>query len=155
MEKPDSWRSWVAMFVVVGLVVLALPITVLTGRIAWWYCFGGPPLDMDAPHGGKVVAHIDVLGSHPPEIARIRITDTATGATVWDAKPTSPVSECWNRCWNLTLRTGENQASFAAGRQQFISQVPAGPTFSLRAGTQYLFEVWDRKGRVERDRFTL
>jgi len=117
--------------------------------------FVGPPLDFDAPHNGQVVAHIDVLGKQPPDIARIRITEIATGVTVWDVKPTTARSECWNRCWNLTLRAGSNPASFAAGHQQFNASVPQDPSFSLARGRAYLFEVWDSKGRVERDRFTL
>jgi hypothetical protein len=115
----------------------------------------GPPLDFDAPHNGQVVAHIDVLGKVPPDIARIRVSEVTTGATVWDVKPTTSRSECWNRCWNLTLRAGSNPASFAAGDQQFNASVPQDLSFSLRRGTAYLFEVWDSKGRVERNRFTL
>jgi hypothetical protein len=117
--------------------------------------FVGPPLDFDAPHNGQVVVHIDVLGKQPPDIARIRVTDVATGATVWDVTPTTPTSECWNRCWNLTLSAGSNPASFAAGHQQFTASVPQASSFSLARGRAYLFEVWDSKGRVGRDGFTL
>jgi hypothetical protein len=123
--------------------------------IGGYVYFIGPPLDFDAPHDGQVVAHIDVLGKQPPDIARIRITEIATGTTVWDVTPTTPASECWNRCWNLTLRTGSNPASFAAGRQQFKASVPQDASFSLARGRAYLFEVWDSKGRIEHDRFTL
>ena len=115
----------------------------------------GPPLDVDAPHNGQVVAHIDVLGKFPPDLARIRVTEVATGATIWDVKPTTPRAECWNRCWNLTLKAGSNPAAFAAGDQQFNASVPHGASFSLLRGTAYRFEVWDSRGRVERDRFTL
>jgi hypothetical protein len=117
--------------------------------------FVGPPLDFDAPHDGRVVIHIDVLGKQPPDIARISITDIATGATVWDVKSTTPQGECWNRCWNLTLRAGSNPASFAAGRQQFNASVPQESSFSLTRGRRYLFVVWDSKGRAAHERFTL
>ena len=62
---------------------------------------------------------------------------------------------CWNGCWNLTLRSGPNRASFAAGRQTFKATVPKAPTFILARGTAYLFEVWDSEGRVQRHGFTL
>jgi hypothetical protein len=143
----------IALLVLVGLLG---PRIVPLAQIGLWYITdGGPPLDFDAPHNGQVVAHIDILGTVPPDIARIRITEVLSGATVWDVKPTTAQSECWNQCWNLTFRTGANPASFAAGHQQFNPLVPQGPSFSLAAGTVYLFEAWDSKGRVARNRFTL
>lgn len=145
-------RIFVAAFILVGL---AVPFASLAAIRGGYVYFLGPPLDFDAPHDGQVVAHIDVLGKDPPDIARIRVTDIATGATVWDLTPATPRSECWNRCWNLTLRAGSNPASFSAGHQQFHASVPQDPFFSLRRGTPYLFEVWDSKGRVAADRFTL
>ena len=117
--------------------------------------FVGPPLDFDRPHDGQVVAHIDVLGTVPPDIARIRVSEVATGTTVWDVTPATARAECWNRCWNLTLKAGSNPASFAAGHQRFNASLPQGPSFSLTRGTAYLFEVWDSKGRVAHDQFTL
>jgi hypothetical protein len=143
---------FLAAFILVGLVApFAFEAAVLPGYVY----FVGPPLDFDAPHNGQVVAHIDVLGKQPPDIARIRITEVATGLTVWDVKPTTARSECWNGCWNLTLRAGSNPASFAAGHQEFTASVPQDPSFSLKRGTAYLFVVWDSKGRVEHERFTL
>jgi len=144
-------RIFVAALILVGLAPFA---AVAAARASYVY-FIGPPLDFDRPHDGQVVAHIDVLAKLPPDIARIRVTDVATGATVWDAKPTTPRSESWNRCWNLTLRAGSNPASFAAGHQQFNASVPQESSFSLERGTAYLFEVWDSKGRVAHDRFAL
>jgi hypothetical protein len=117
--------------------------------------FVGPPLDFDRPHNGQVVAHIDVLGQVSPDIARIRVSELATGATMWDVKPATARRECWGRCWNLTLEAGSNPASFAAGDQQFNVSVPQGPSCSLTRATRYLFEVWDSKGRVERAGFIL
>ena len=141
-----------ALLVFVGLIGPVLP----PANAALWYVTGGgPPLDFDAPHDGKVVAHIDVLGKFTTDLARIRISEFSTGATVWDVMATTAKSECWNGCWNLTLRAGSNPASFAAGHQEFNASVPQGPSFSLTRGTAYLFEVWDSKGRVEHDRFTL
>jgi len=144
---------WVggALLVSIGLLGPAVPLV----HAGFWYVVGWPPLDFDAPRDGQVIVHIDVLGKLPPDIARIRVSEVATGATVWDMKPTTARSECWNGCWNLTLRAGSNPASFAAGHQQFNASVPQGPSFSLTRGTAYLFEVWDSKGRVEHDRFTL
>ena len=124
-------------------------------QVALWYVTGGPPLDFDAPHNGQVVAHIDVLGRFTTDIARIRITEVSSGATVWDVKPTTARSECWNSCWNLTLKTGSNPASFAAGHQQFNASIPQASSFALTPGTAYLFEAWDSKGRVQHDRFKL
>ena len=116
---------------------------------------GGPPLDFDAPHDGQVIAHIDVLGSIPPDISRIRITNTADNTVVWDVKPLSNQSECWNNCWNLKFQVGPNPSSFVAGHQAFVAQVPQAPTFSLAQGTLYLFEAWDGQGRVQSHRFRL
>jgi hypothetical protein len=147
-----SSRVFVAAFILVGLAApFVFPALVLPGYVR----FVGPPLDFDAPRNGQVVAHIDVLGRVPPDIARIRVSEAATGVTVWDVKPTTARSECWNRCWNLTLKAGPNPASFAAGEQQFHASVPQASSFSLTRGTEYLFEVWDSKGRVDHDRFTL
>ena len=145
-------RIFVAAFILVGLVApFAFEAAVLPGYVY----FVGPPLDFDAPHNGQVVVHIDVLGKIPPDIARICVTEVATGATVWDVKPATARSECWNRCWNLTLRAGANPASFIAGHQQFSASDPRDPSFSLTRGTAYLFVVWDSRGRVAHDRFTL
>jgi len=142
----------VALLVSVGLIG---PRIGPWGQVALWYVTGGPPLDFDAPRNGQVIAHIDVLGKVPPDIARIRISEASSGATVWDVTPSTPRSECWNGCWNLTLKAGVNSASFTAGHQQFNASVPRGPAFSLTPGTAYLFETWDSKGRVARHRFTL
>ena len=145
-------RFFVAAFILAGLVApFALKGVLMQGYVH----FVGPPLDFGAPHDGEVVVHIDVLGKVPPDIARIRVTEVATGATVWDVKPATAQSECWNRCWNLTLRAGPNPASFAAGHQQFNASAPQDASFSLRRGTAYLFVVWDSKGRAAHERFTL
>ena len=138
------------------LVVGVSPFVASVGlRAGYWPLFFGPPLDFDRPHDGQVVAHIDVLGETPPDIARIRISEVSTGATVWDVKPTTAKSECWNGCWNLTFKAGSNPSSFTAGHQQFTSSVPQEPSYSLTPGTVYLFEVWDSRGRVKQNRFTL
>ena len=142
----------VALLVFIGLLG---PRVVPLGHVALWYVTGGPPLDFDAPHDGQVIAHMDLMRGLPPDIARIRISEFATGATVWDVKPARALRVCWNGCWNLTLRAGPNPASFAAGRQRFNASVPTVPTFLLTRGTPYLFEVWDSKGRVQHQRFTL
>jgi hypothetical protein len=152
---------------IISSVLLALSATLLvligfTGprpvppaEVALWAATGGPPLAFDAPHEGQVVAHMDLMRGVPPDIARIRISESATGATVWDVKPVRALRVCWNACWNLTLSAGPNPASFAAGRQQFQASVPKAPAFVLTRGTAYLFEVWDSEGRVQRQGFTL
>ena len=144
------------------LAALTLVVVGLTGprpvppaEVALWAATGGPPLDFDPPHDGQVVAHMDLMRGLPPDIARIRVSASATGATVWDVQPSPALRVCWNGCWNLTLSAGPNSASFAAGRQKFKAAVPKTPTFSLTRGTAYVFEVWDSKGRVQRQRFTL
>ena len=142
----------IALLVLVGLLG---PRVVPFAQVALWYVTGGPPLDFDAPHDGQVIAHIDVLGRFAPDISRIRITNTADGTVVWDVKPLSNRSECWNKCWNLKFQVGPNQSSFMAGHQAFAAQVPQAPTFSLAQGTLYLFEAWDGKGRVQSQRFRL
>jgi hypothetical protein len=156
---PVSDRNVAGMVVLcaIGAVfaLMVLPVVAIGGQVAAWAVFGGPPLDFDAPHNGQVVAHIDVLGRYPPNIAGIRISEAKTHTVVWDVRPATVKSECWNHCWNLTLKAGENPAAFLAGHQQFLSQVPSTRLFSLAPGVQYLFEVWDSKGHVERHRFTL
>ena len=146
-KKGLLWLG-IALLVLVGLLGPRVP-------LALWYVTGGPPLDFDAPHDGQVIAHIDVLGRIAPDISRIRITNAADNTVVWDVKPLSNQSECWNRCWNLTFQVGPNAASFAAGHQAFVAQVPQTPTFSLAPGVLYLFEAWDGKGRLQSDRFKL
>jgi len=145
-------RTFVAALILVGL---AAPFVSVAAALPGYVYFVGPPLDFDAPHDGQVVAHIDVLGKQPPDIARIRISEAATGVTVWDVTPTTARTECWNGCWNLTLRAGVNAASFAAGRQRFAASVPQTRSFALARGPPYLFEVWDSRGRVARERCTL
>src|SRR5262249_49525026 len=49
----------------------------------------GPPLGFALLRNGEVVAHIDALGRWPPDVARIRVSEVATSATVWDVKPTT------------------------------------------------------------------
>ena len=146
--------SWLGIALLVSLGLLG-PRAVPLAHVAVWYVTGGPPLDFDAPHDGQVIAHIDVLGRIAPDISRIRITNTADGTVVWDVKPLSNRSECWNNCWNLKFQVGPNQSSFMAGHQAFAAQVPQAPTFSLAQGTLYLFEAWDGKGRVKSERFRL
>jgi len=114
-----------------------------------------PISGFDEPRDGEVIAHMDLMGGLPPDIARIRISEFATGGTVWDVKPAPALRVCWNGCWNLTLRAGLNPSSFAAGRQRFKASVPAEPTFLLTRAAAYLFEVWDSQGRVQRHGFTL
>src|SRR5438093_8853971 len=101
-KKGFLWLG-IALLVFVGLLG---PRVFPLAQVALWYVTGGPPLDFDAPHNGQVVAHIDVLGSFTTDIARIRIREVSSGATVWDVRPTTTHSECWNGCWNLTLKTG-------------------------------------------------
>lgn len=141
-----------ALLVALGLLG---PRVVPLAHVALWYVTGGPPLDVDAPHDGQVIAHLDVLGRIAPDISRIRITNAGDGTVVWDARPLSNRSECWNSCWNLTFHVGPNPASFNAGRQAFAAQVPQAPAFALAQGTLYLFEAWDGKGRVRSQRFRL
>src|SRR4029078_12766031 len=93
-------RIFVAAFILVGLVApFAFEAAVIPGFL---YSLG-PPLDLDAPRNGQVVVHIDVLGKQPPDIARIRVTDIATGAIVWDVKTTKQTRECWHRCWDIAV----------------------------------------------------
>jgi hypothetical protein len=151
-------RKFVLAFILVGLVFpFASFFAALGGYTAAsvWGFVGPPPLYFRFPHNGEVVAHVDHLGRWPPDIARIRVSEAATGVTVWDVKPATARSECWSGCWSVTLRAGSNPASFAAGHQQFSASLPQPPSFSLTRGTAYLFEVWDSKGRLKRDRFTL
>ena len=141
-----------ALLVLIGLLG---PRAVPPAEVALWAATGGPPLYFDAPQDGQVIAHMDLMRGLPPDIARIHISEVATGATVWDVQPSPALRVCWNGCWNLTLSAGPNPASFAAGRQTFKATVPKTSTFWLTQGTAYLFEVWDSKGRVQRHSFTL
>lgn len=150
-KKGLLWLG-VALLVSIGLLG---PRAAPLGQVALWYVTGGPPLDFDAPHDGQVTAHIDVLSRIAPDISRIRITNIADNAVVWDVKPLSNRSECWNNCWNLQFKIGPNPSSFTAGHQAFAAETPHAPTFSLAQGTLYLFEVWDGRGRVKSERFRL
>jgi hypothetical protein len=145
---------WLGIALLVSIGLLG-PRAVPLAQVALWYVTGGPPLDFDAPHDGQVIAHIDVLGRIAPDISKIRITNTADNAVVWEVKPLSDQSECWNNCWNLKFQIGPNQSSFTASHQAFAADIPQAATFSLAQGTVYLFEVWDGKGRVKSQRFRL
>lgn len=155
MRRMWLWLGASLLVTLLALISLTGPRPVPPAEVALWAATGGPPLYFDAPHDGQVVAHMDLMGGLPPDISRIRVTESATGATVWDVKPAPALRVCWNGCWNLTLRAGPNPASFAAGRQRFKASFPQAPTFELAPGTAYLFEVWDSKGRAQRHRFTL
>src|SRR5205823_1025807 len=96
--------SWFGIVLLVSIGLLG-PRAFPYAQVALGYVVAGPPLDFDLPHDGQVIAHIDVLGRVPPDIARIRISEISSGATVWDVKPTTARSECWNGCWNLTLKS--------------------------------------------------
>jgi len=152
-------RNFVAAFILAGLLTPFASFFAVVGGYAAAAAFhffpAGPPLGLALPHNGEVVAHLDALGRWAPDIARIRVSEAATGMAVWDVKPATAGSECWNGCWNLTLRAGSNPASFAAGHQQFNASVPQDPSFSLARDTAYFLEVWDSKGRVKRRGFTL
>lgn len=151
MKRILRWFG-LAVLILVGLLG---PRVAPLAQVALWRMVGGPPLDMDRPHDGTVVVHIDVLGRFTTDISRIRITNTTDNTIVWDVTPLSPHSECWNHCWNLTLSTGSNPSTFTAGPQTFAPQTPATPTFALTAGTTYRFDVWDGNGRLASDRFRL
>jgi len=145
---------WLGIALLVPVALMG-PRVVVYAQVAVWYVVGGPPIDFDAPHNGQVIVHLDVLGRIGTDISRIRITNVAESTVVWDVKPLSNRSECWNNCWNLKFQVGPNPASFTAGHQAFAAQVPAAPTFSLAPGILYLFEVWDGKGRMRSERFRL
>src|SRR3954468_17875923 len=157
MSSVANLRSRTAAVVKIGLLWLGRALLVFIGllwpfgQVALWSVTGGPPLDFDAPHAGQVIAHLDVLGRIAPDISRIRITNTADNTVVWDVKPLSNHSECWN----LKFQIGPNRSSFTAGHQAFAAAIPQAPTFSLAQGTLYLFEAWDGKGRVKSERFRL
>ncbi len=137
------------------LATIGVPL-VLGGRALIWYTFWGPPLDLDAPQNGRLVAHVDWFAASPGEVARIRITDVDHGVVIWDVESVSGRSECWNGCWNLMFQAGENPTSFQAGRQQFRARLPQPSTsFLLVRGIHYKMEVWDTKGRVMAERFVL
>ena len=86
---------WLGIALLVSLALMG-PRAVVAAQVALWYVVGGPPLDFDAPHNGQVIAHIDVLGRIATDISRIRITNVADSTVVWDVKPLSNRSECWN-----------------------------------------------------------
>ena len=69
-------RKFVAAFILVGLV---FPFASFFGVLGGFAAasalhFVGPNLYFRFPHSGEVVAHVDTLGSWPPDIARIHGT---------------------------------------------------------------------------------
>ena len=120
-------RIFVAAFILVGVLAPVASFFAALGGFAVAQAFHvvEPPLGFARPHNNEVVARIDVLGKWPPDVARIRVSDAATGVTVWDVTSATGRSACWDGCWKLPR------------------------------GTAYLFEVWDSKGRVKRRGFTL
>ena len=93
----SEWRS-LASILITGIVagfigLVAVPVAVVGA--AWWG-FGGPPLDFDAPHNGRVVAHIDVLASIPPDTAGIRgMTNDVHPGVIKAGRESSPYSLSW------------------------------------------------------------
>jgi hypothetical protein len=96
-------RKFVAAFILVGLVFpFASFFGVLGGYAAGSALhFVGPNVYFRFPHSGEVVPHVDTLGRWPPDIARIRVSEAVAGVTVWDVKPATARSECWNGCWGV------------------------------------------------------
>lgn len=56
------------------LATIAVPL-VLGGRALIGWAFWGPPLDLDAPQNGHVVARVDWSKASTGDVARIRIPD--------------------------------------------------------------------------------
>jgi hypothetical protein len=94
-----------------------------------------------------------VLGRIAPDISRIRITNTADNVVVWDVKPLSNESECWNNCWNLKFQIGSNQSSFTAGHQVFAAEIPQAPTFLLRKALSISSRYGTAKGAWHQSAF--
>jgi len=96
-----------------------------------------PPLRVTRDRDG-VVIDVQSLGEHPTTVKRVRITDAATGRTVWDVVGASGFQ--FN---TIVLHAGANksdQPDFLRGTVKVIT--PNSATFILAPGTNYDVEVW-------------
>ena len=97
-----------------------------------------PPLRVMHEKDG-VVVDVQSLGEYPTNVTRIRITDTATGRTVWEVVPGSSGLQ-FN---TILLRAGANktdQPEFFRGTVKVIT--PNGATFTLEPQKRYEVMVW-------------
>jgi len=104
----------------------------------WW--LNSPPLRI-RHSGDGVTVGVETMGEYMTTISRLRLSDTRTGAIVWEVRADGKTPQIWR----VELIPGENQpalTSIPMGRKYKVVTPRDRPTFTLTRGTPYLVEVW-------------
>jgi len=85
---------------------------------------------------------MQTLGEYPSDVARLRLTDTASKHVVWEVKGRGEP-----QLGRVHLNVGDNAAAIADVRHgSYDVLAPAGAgTFKLEAGKRYVIEVWGKE----------
>ena len=101
----------------------------------WWLFL--PNLYVRGQPDGSVVIDVQVLGEYFANATRIRITEVATGTTVFDAR----ASGKFFPIWTFPLRAGINKLSL--DRDRTAIDVPRlGESFELKSDVWYRVTFW-------------
>ena len=104
------------------------------------YClYFGIPLEVKVKDGA-ISVDTQELGEYYSALSRIRVSDTETGATVWEAK--SVELDGLTPVWKFSLVVGENVVPKEISKG-FRTVVPiTGSAFVLRPGGRYRIDIW-------------
>ena len=99
----------------------------------------GIPLKVEV-QDGAISVDTQEFGEYYTALSRIRVSDTDTGATVWEVKSTE--ADELTPVWRFSLVVGENEVpkEIEGG---FRTVVPVtGSSFVLRPGSRYRIDIW-------------
>ena len=118
--------------------VFALSCLALSGYVLYLLVFG-VPLRVAVQHG-TVCVDTQTLGEYGTGLSRIRVSDAATHAIVWEA--TSVERDGLTSVWTFLLVPGKNAvpARIAPGFHTVVPEHEAG--FVLQPGRSYRVDVW-------------
>lgn len=107
-------------------------------------CSGRPPLHVKHD-AGAVELNVETLGEYPTTIRRVRLSDVATRAVLWEIKATDGTPQVHR----IRLRLGPNGGTFddADGGKYSVVVPSAAASFLLRPSTAYVVEVWGEGDR--------
>ncbi len=134
-----------ALLAVVGAGVMAMAYVV-------WVVTLGTPLVVEV-RDGEVLVDTQVFGEYYSSISRIRVTESASGRTVWEVESTNERGT--SPLWYFVMKSGKN--SQPKRLQEFQGVTPRGDAeFELVPGREYRIRVWGET-RLNRNsrRFTV
>ena len=128
VKRVTAWALRVGALVCLAVLVVLLYVGMF-----------GVPLQVDVENGA-IWVDTQVLGEYYTSLSRIRLTDTKTGATVWEA--TSIQNDGLTPVWKFSLIPGENELPerLVAGFRTIVPEHKA--TFVLTPGRRYRIDVW-------------